>query len=110
MSLNLGKPNMPPSQPRKDKERETREAIVQDADKTEGKDRDLVHGDGGTLGLGGRRRHEQGRLKAISRMTRAYSARVKDGRLDGASSAKRRAAERSRLVKKSTQSRKRRAA
>jgi hypothetical protein len=27
-------------------------AIVEDADKTEGKDRDLVHGDGGTLGLG----------------------------------------------------------
>jgi hypothetical protein len=52
MSLNLGKRKMPPSQPRKDKERETREAIVQDADKTEGKDRDLVHGDGGTLGLG----------------------------------------------------------
>ena len=46
MSRKLGKPNMPPSQPRKDKERETREAIVQDADKTEGKDRDLVHGDG----------------------------------------------------------------
>jgi len=36
----------------KDEERETRQAIVEDADKTEGKDRDLVHGDGGTLGLG----------------------------------------------------------
>jgi hypothetical protein len=32
-------------------DRETRQA-VEDADKTEGKDRDLVHGDGGTLGLG----------------------------------------------------------
>jgi hypothetical protein len=52
MSLKLGKPKMPPSEPRKDEERETREAVVQDADKTEGKDRDLVHGDGGTLGLG----------------------------------------------------------
>jgi hypothetical protein len=52
MSLKLGKPKMPPSEPRKDKQRETREAMVQDADKTEGKDRDLVHGDGGTLGLG----------------------------------------------------------
>jgi hypothetical protein len=52
MSLKLGKPKMPPFEPRKDKERETREAIVQDADKTEGKDRDLVHGDSGTLGLG----------------------------------------------------------
>jgi hypothetical protein len=53
MSLKLGKPKMPPSEPRKDEERETREAVVQDADKTEGKDRDLLHGDGGTLGLGG---------------------------------------------------------
>jgi hypothetical protein len=52
MSLKLGKPNVPPSEPRKNKQRETREAIVQDADKTEGKDRDLVHGDGGTLGFG----------------------------------------------------------
>ena len=43
---------MPASKPRKDEERETRQAIVEDADKTEGKDRDLVHGDGGTLGLG----------------------------------------------------------
>jgi len=42
MSLKLGKPKMPPSEPRKDKQRETREAMVQDADKTEGKDRDLV--------------------------------------------------------------------
>jgi hypothetical protein len=49
MSLKLGKPKMPPSEPRKDEERE---AVVQDADKTEGRDRDLVHGDGGTLGLG----------------------------------------------------------
>jgi hypothetical protein len=40
-----------PSEPRKDEEREMRKAVVQDADKTEGKDRDLVHGDGGTIGL-----------------------------------------------------------
>lgn len=52
MSLKLGKPKMPPSPPRKDKEREMREAIIEDADKTEVEDRDLVHGDGGTLGLG----------------------------------------------------------
>ncbi len=45
-------PKKPPSEPRKDKERETREAVVKDADKTEDKDRNLVHGDGGTLGLG----------------------------------------------------------
>jgi hypothetical protein len=53
MSLKLGKRKMPPSEPRKDEQREMRKAVVQDADKTEGKDRDLVHGDGGTLGLGG---------------------------------------------------------
>jgi len=34
MSLKLGKPKMPPSEPRKDKQRETREAMVQDVDKT----------------------------------------------------------------------------
>jgi hypothetical protein len=50
--MQLGKPKMPPSKPRKDEERKTRQAIVEDADNTEGKDRDLVHGDGGTLGLG----------------------------------------------------------
>ena len=52
MALQPGKPKTPPSKPRKDEERETRHAIVEDADKTEGKDRDLVHGDGGTRGLG----------------------------------------------------------
>jgi hypothetical protein len=51
MSLKLGKPKMPLSAPRKDKEREMRQAVVEDADKPDGKDRDLVHGDGGTLGL-----------------------------------------------------------
>jgi hypothetical protein len=43
MSLKLGKPKMPPSEPRKDEEREMREAVVQDADKTGDGDRDLVH-------------------------------------------------------------------
>lgn len=28
-----------------------RKAIIQDADKTDGRDRDLEHGEGGTLGL-----------------------------------------------------------
>ena len=51
MSLKLGKPKMPPSKPRKDEAREMQQAIVKDADQTEGKDRDQVHGDGGTLGL-----------------------------------------------------------
>jgi hypothetical protein len=42
---------MPPSKTRKDTERDTRQAIVDDADRTGDNDRDLVHGDGGTLGL-----------------------------------------------------------
>jgi hypothetical protein len=52
MALQLGKPKMPASKPRKDEECETRQAIIEDADKTEDKDRDFVHGGGGTLGLG----------------------------------------------------------
>lgn len=39
------------TEPRKDTGRDTERAIVEDADKTDGADRDLVHGDGGTLGL-----------------------------------------------------------
>ena len=54
MSPTPRKPTLPASEPQKDKERETRQAIIEDADKTEGKDRDLVHGDGGTVGLGER--------------------------------------------------------
>jgi hypothetical protein len=52
MSMKYGKPKMPPSEPRKDEQREMRKAVVQDADKTDVMDRDRVHGDGGTLGLG----------------------------------------------------------
>ena len=37
--------------PRKDEERDTEAAIVEDADKTDSRDRDLVHGDGGTIDL-----------------------------------------------------------
>lgn len=36
---------------REDKERDTRKAIEKDADENDGKDRDLVHGDGGTIGV-----------------------------------------------------------
>ena len=43
---------MPSSKPRQDSERDTRAAVVEDGDKTESNDRDLVHGEGGTLGLG----------------------------------------------------------
>jgi hypothetical protein len=46
-----GKPKTS-SEPRKHREREMQEAIVEDAGKTDGGDGDLVHGDGGTLGLG----------------------------------------------------------
>jgi hypothetical protein len=52
MSTKTEQANTPPVQPRKDTERETREAVVEDAGKTEVDDRDLVHGEGGTLGLG----------------------------------------------------------
>lgn len=50
MSPKLGKE--PTAEPRKDEEGEMREAVVEDADQTQDRDRDLVHGDGGTLGLG----------------------------------------------------------
>ncbi len=50
--MKFGKPKIPPSKPRKDVEREMTNAVIEDAGKTEGKDRDLVHGNGGTLGLG----------------------------------------------------------
>ena len=37
--------------PRTDKAREQRRAVTEDADKSDGRDRDLEHGEGGTLGL-----------------------------------------------------------
>ena len=43
--------NLPGAKPRNDEERDTRNAIIQDADKTDGNSRDLVHGDGGTIDL-----------------------------------------------------------
>jgi hypothetical protein len=43
---------VPPSRPQKDRERETRQAVIEDADQTGDDGRDLVHGDGGTVGLG----------------------------------------------------------
>jgi hypothetical protein len=43
--------NLPGTKPRRDEERGTQEAIIEDADKTDGTDRDLVHGDGGTIDL-----------------------------------------------------------
>jgi hypothetical protein len=37
--------------PRKDRARELQQAVIEDADKSDGRDRDLEHGEGGTLGL-----------------------------------------------------------
>jgi hypothetical protein len=43
--------DLPEPKPRKDNGRDTGEAIIADADKTEDRGRDLVHGDGGTLDM-----------------------------------------------------------
>ena len=43
--------DLPGQAPRKDEERDIRQAIIEDAGENDGKDRDLVHGDGGTLEL-----------------------------------------------------------
>ena len=43
--------DIPGSEPRKDNERDRQDAVIQDADKTEQKDWDKVHGDGGEIGL-----------------------------------------------------------
>jgi len=42
---------MPAPKPRKEEEREMQNAVVEDADENDVKDRDLVHGEGGTLDL-----------------------------------------------------------
>ena len=42
---------LPGAKPRIDKERETQEAIIEDAGETGDRDRDLVHGDGGTIDI-----------------------------------------------------------
>lgn len=44
-------PNLPGVEPRIDKTRDTQEAIIEDAGDMDGSDRDLVHGDGGTIDL-----------------------------------------------------------
>jgi hypothetical protein len=43
--------DLPGPEPRRDTERETQQAMVKDADKTDGSDRDLIHGDGETIEL-----------------------------------------------------------
>ena len=49
MPIESENPRPTPTEPRKDKAGDTREAVVEDADETGVEDRDLVHGDGGTL-------------------------------------------------------------
>lgn len=53
MAIRTGNPMSALAEPPKDRESEMREAVVDDADKTNGEDRDPVHGDGETLGLNG---------------------------------------------------------
>lgn len=43
--------DLPAEPPRKDTRREQEKAVVKDADKTEGKHRDRIHGDGDSIGL-----------------------------------------------------------
>ena len=43
--------DLPGPGPRKDAERDEREAVIKDADKNDGWDREKVHGDGDELGL-----------------------------------------------------------
>jgi hypothetical protein len=43
--------DLPGQKPRIDGEPDTQEAIISDADETEDRDRDLVHGEGGTIDL-----------------------------------------------------------
>lgn len=43
--------DMPGPKPRKDKDRDTREAVVKTPEKTNDWDRDAVHGDGDTIGI-----------------------------------------------------------
>jgi hypothetical protein len=83
MALQLGKPKMPASKPRKDEERETRQATIE-ADKTEGKDRDLVHGDGGTLGLGRPEDLSHDALAYFASRERSKDANRAAGSLDAA--------------------------
>lgn len=43
--------NLPGPKPRIDKERDSQEEVIEDAGETEDNRRDLVHGDGGTIGI-----------------------------------------------------------
>jgi hypothetical protein len=67
MSLKLGKPKMPPSEPRTDEERETREAVVQDADKNRRQAPRSCARRWRDARSRRRRRFEQGLLEPVSR-------------------------------------------
>jgi hypothetical protein len=43
--------DLPGPNPRKEEEQEMQNAVVEDTDENDAKDRDLVHGEGGTLDL-----------------------------------------------------------
>ncbi|MHC2626468.1 hypothetical protein ACVIW2_008500 [Bradyrhizobium huanghuaihaiense] len=51
MTVKTTSRNLPRSRPRIDKERATQEATIEDTGETEANDRDLAHGDGGTIDL-----------------------------------------------------------
>ncbi|WP_439369557.1 hypothetical protein ACRQ5Q_13025 [Bradyrhizobium sp. PMVTL-01] len=51
MTVRTASRNLPSSKPRGDKERATQEAMIEEAGETEDNNRDLVHGDGGTIDL-----------------------------------------------------------
>ena len=51
MPLKPEKPKMPLSNPRKDSQRDLQRLVVENVDTAEGGDRDLAHGEGGTLGV-----------------------------------------------------------
>jgi hypothetical protein len=45
--------DLPGPKPRQDKERQNEEAVIADADKNDGRDRDAVHGTGESIDLEG---------------------------------------------------------
>jgi hypothetical protein len=43
--------DLPGPAPHKDEIREQQQAVIEDADKSDGRDRDAIHGDGAEIGL-----------------------------------------------------------
>jgi hypothetical protein len=67
--------DLPGTKPHKDEERDTQKAIIKDADITEGKDRDSVHGDGGTIDLPVKP-HDMSKEQLISPPRRVTTSRI----------------------------------